>query len=170
MIRPGARAALSRWAEVLIGGGVALLGVVWAQGSGGVLGWVLAAAGAALAGAGVQRARFRSGGGGPGIVRVTEGRIAYFGPLDGGVADLDALRALTLDPTATPAHWVLDRDGEPPLSVPLTAQGADDLFDAFAALPGLDTETMLRAMRAPGRAPVLIWRRAAVRASALRLH
>ncbi|WP_211241972.1 hypothetical protein [Roseivivax halodurans] len=170
MIRPGARAALSRWAEALIGGGVIVLGILWAQGWGGILGWTVAIAGAALAGAGIQRARFRSGGGGPGVVQVTEGRIAYFGPLDGGIADIDALRKLTLDPTGKPAHWILARPGEPPLAIPLTATGADDLFDAFAALPGLDTEAMLRRMRHRPDHPVVIWRRPDLRERRLPLH
>ncbi|SFE31978.1 hypothetical protein [Roseivivax sediminis] len=170
MIRPEARAALSRWAETLAGLAVALLGILWATGSGGVLGWVVTVAGAALAAAGAQRARFGMGGGGPGIVDVTEGRIAYFGPLDGGVVDLDALESLTLDPSGRPAHWVLGRPEEPPLSIPLTAQGADGLFDAFAALPELDTERMLREMRRRPDRPVVIWRRPHLRDTALRLH
>ncbi|MHA6346251.1 hypothetical protein [Roseivivax sp. CAU 1761] len=171
-LRPAAEAALRRWGEALAGLGVAALGLWAALASWGLLawmGWALAAAGAALAVAGWQRGRFARGGGGPGVVTLTEGRIAYFGPLSGGVVDLDTLEALGLDPTGRPLHWVLTpRDG-PALHVPVNAEGADALFDAFAALPGLGTERVLRALDRPGRAPLTLWRRSAVHTS-LRLH
>nr|WP_092810786.1 hypothetical protein [Roseivivax marinus] len=170
VIRPEVRALLGRWAEALVGAGVVALGVLWASGSGGWLGWAVVLAGLALTFAGVQRGRFRTGGGGPGIVDVTEGRIAYFGPLSGGVTDLDSIRALSLDATGRPAHWHLDREGDAALFIPVTAQGADALFDAFAALPGLDTERMLRALRRPGTGVTVIWRRSPAHHPAIGLH
>ncbi|SLN59121.1 hypothetical protein ROJ8625_02982 [Roseivivax jejudonensis] len=162
MIRPGAEAALRRWAETLIGAAVVLVGLLWVPRGGGALGWVVAAGGLALAVAGAQRARFGAGGGGPGIVSVTEGRIAYFGPRDGGIADLDAITALTYEPQARPAAWRLDRAADAPLVIPANAEGAERLFDAFAALPGLDTEAVLRARRSAADGPVVIWRRGSV--------
>lgn len=160
-MRPAAAAFLRRWREALIGGGVAALGLYWVIFSFGVvvwIGWGFVAAGLVLAVAGIQRARFRAAEDGPGVVRVLEGRIAYMGPLDGGTADLETLRALRLDPTGLPAHWILDRPDQPPLAIPVTAQGADSLFDAFASLPGMRTEHMLRSLNAPGGATVIVWR------------
>ncbi|ETX28010.1 hypothetical protein [Roseivivax isoporae] len=172
-LRPGARQAIRRWREALAGAGAAALGAWFVLGAGGLLGVVgigLILGGGALAVAGVQRARFRTGGGGQGIVQVSEGRIAYFGPLDGGVVDLSELESLAVDPTGRPLHWVLSRTGAQPLRVPVDAEGADALFDAFAALPGLRTERMLRAIEAPGRHVQVIWQRPDLRRTAIGLH
>ncbi|MCR8547662.1 hypothetical protein M4578_07460 [Salipiger sp. P9] len=174
MIRPEAQAALSQWREALFGAGVLALGLYWAFFTGGGLlhwiGYVVAIAGILLLIAGIQRGRFRVGSGGPGIVQVVEGRITYFGPLSGGVADLDGLTALTLDPGGKPAHWLLHQTGQPPLAIPLTAEGADALFDAFATLPGLQTERMLAEMRRASKRPVTIWQAASCNSTHLRLH
>ncbi|MBE9639136.1 hypothetical protein [Salipiger mangrovisoli] len=172
-LRPEAKASLMRWREVLAGVGTMALGLYWALFTGGLLGligWALALAGAALAVAGVQRARFRTGTGGPGVVRVVEGRISYFGPLTGGFSDLSSLTALTLDPTAKPPHWLLRSEDGTTLAIPLTAEGSDQLFDVFAQLPGLQTERMLSKMQAGGSAAVLIWQRASAQIHTLRLH
>lgn len=173
-VRPEARARLMQWREAIIGGGVLLLGLYWGLFTGGGLlhwiGYAVAIIGALLVAAGIQRARFRLGSGGPGIVQVVEGRISYFGPLTGGVADLGALSQLSLDPTASPAHWLLYQPGQPPLAIPLTAEGADTLFDAFATLPGLQTERMLARMRDGGQDPVVIWTDPDSRHRHLRLH
>ncbi len=162
LVRAEARAALWRWREVVAGAAMLGLGLWWGLAGTGLLPWMgaaLALAGAALALAGVQRARFRPGAGGPGVVQVDEGRIAYFGPLTGGTVALSELGAVALDPTGRPAHWVLSQPGQPDLHVPLNAEGAEALFDTFAALPGFRAERMLRLMRHPGRDPVTIWRR-----------
>ena len=174
MIRPAAREALGRWKEVLIGVCVAALGVYWGFFTGGGLlhwiGYVVIAIACAIIVAGVQRARFRLGGGGPGVVQINEARIGYFGPLDGGLVDLTELDRLTLDPVSTPPHWVLEQPGQPAVHIPLTATGADSLFDAFATLPGIRTEHMLRQMQALPDRPVVIWQRHAAPVSPLRLH
>ncbi len=49
--------------------------------------------------------------------------------------------------------------------MPLAAEGADALFDAFATLPGIRTERMLAEMRRGGDHPVVIWQ-----APTARLH
>lgn len=160
MIRPGAAAILMRWREALAGLGIGALGLNWALGDGVVLvwvGWAVAALGAATLYGGVQRGRLRTDGQGPGAVRVVEGRIAYFGPLTGGIADLDAIAALHIDPTAHPAHWLIDHDGGEPLAIPVNAEGAEALLDVFAALPGLSSEALLRATR--GQTRRTLWRR-----------
>lgn len=174
MIRPEARAALSQWREALIGLAVLALGIYWGFFTGGgLLHWIgygVIAVGLLLVIAGIQRGRFRIGAGGPGVVQIVEGRITYFGPLTGGAADLEALSALVLDPSAKPPHWLLRQPGQPPLAIPLTAEGADALFDAFATLPGLHTERMLSEMRRDGTRPVTIWEAPSCKSTHLRLH
>lgn len=83
-VRPEARAALWRWREVLVGLVVAAIGLWWALAAHGLVQWVGGAVlltGLALILLGIQRGRFRTGTGGPGVVRVDEGLITYFGPL-----------------------------------------------------------------------------------------
>ena len=174
MIRPAARQALRRWRDAQIGAAVLALGLYWGFFTGGGLlhwiGYAVALGGGALLAAGVQRARFRSGEDGPGVVEITERRVGYFGPLTGGVVDLEDLDALSLDRGERPPHWVLVQPGQPPLHIPLTAQGADSLFDAFATLPGIRTEHMLRQMQDDRRDIVVIWRSAARVNTIQRLH
>ena len=174
MIRPAAVAALRRWREALVGLAALVLGLNWIfLPGGGVLHWVgyvVALAGGILVVAGVQRVRFRQGGGGPGIVQVVEGRVSYFGPLSGGIVDLQDLRLLSLDRAAHPAHWLLHVPGQPPLAIPVTAEGADELFDAFATLPGIRTEHMLRQLQAADAHAVVIWQSAETESAIRRLH
>ncbi len=168
-LRPEAKARLLRWRETLIGLGAAALGLWFALTSYGVLfglGIVLVIGGAALSFAGVQRARFRQGTDGPGVVQVVEGRVTYFGPWGGGGASLDRLAWLELVPVRGGAGaWVLIEEEGERLEIPVDARGADRLFDVFAALPGLDTRAMLAALRPPVRERTQIWQR-----DRLRLH
>ncbi len=172
-VRPEARAALWRWREMLAAGAMALVALSWIAGPGGLLGWVgwvLLAASVALAVVGVQRARFRTGTGGPGVVTVDEGRIVYMGPLTGGVVAAREMERLTLDPTARPPHWLLEQPGEPALQIPVSAEGSESLFDVFATLPGIRTERMLSELNGGARHPVVIWERTPSRPTHLRLH
>ncbi|TMV10291.1 hypothetical protein FGK63_04295 [Ruegeria sediminis] len=172
-VRPEAKAALWRWREVLAAVVVALLGVSWIGGPGGLLGWigwVLVVVAAALAVVGVQRARFRTGAGGPGVVTVDEGQIAYMGPLTGGMVAAREMERLALDPTARPAHWILEQPGQPTLHIPVNAEGAEALFDVFATLPGLRTEQMLSELNGGAAHPVVIWERRPSRPPEARLH
>ncbi len=157
---------LWRWREVMVAAAIAALGLWWGLTQFGALkwlGWALALIGAALAVASVQRVRFRQGGGGIGVVQVDERRLAYFGPLTGGVIELGDLARVDLDPTAWPAaHWILTARGEA-LAIPVNAEGADQLFDVFAALPGIRTEQMLAALQNAPEKPVNIWTRPVVR-------
>ncbi|MEM8958771.1 MAG: hypothetical protein AAGC86_13270 [Pseudomonadota bacterium] len=162
MIRPELIALARRWRESLTGAGLVVLGL-WAglaaTGLLGVLGWIALSAGLALAAAGIQRARFRDGAGeGPGVVTVTEGQIAYFGPLDGGVVAMDLLSELSFDPRSSPPVWVLRHGGGAPVHIPVTATGAEALFDAFEQLPGLDMQRLLALREHPGDTPVSLWR------------
>ena len=93
-LRPEARATLWRWREVLVGSLIAALGLWWAVNSFGPVRWIAALVilGGLLSVVGaVQRLRFNTGGGGAGVVQVDERRLAYFGPLTGGVVDLGDL-------------------------------------------------------------------------------
>jgi hypothetical protein len=171
-VRPEARAVLWRVREILIGAALMALGLFWALGNG-ILSWVgigMVALSAGLVVIGFQRARFRGAGGGPGVVQVDEGQIAYFGPLTGGVVATSELTRLALDPSQKPAHWVLEHAGDTPLHIPITAAGAEALFDVFSALPGLRTEKMLTELNAGRHHPVVIWERTPMRPEGLRLH
>lgn len=173
MIRPEAKAQILRWREVLIGGGALLVGIWWLMQPGFLLkfpGVALLIAGAALIWIGVQRARFRSGGAGPGAVQVDEGQVIYYGPLTGGAVDLRELGSITLDPTLHPTHWRLNQPGHAALLVPVNADGADALFDAFATLPGLRMAQLLQTVRDPGLHPVVIWQRDKTLADKRKLH
>lgn len=161
-IRPEATAAMWRWREVLIGIVLAVLALWWLAGPQGLLGWispVLLVGAGALIMVGLQRGRFRGAGGGLGAVQVDEGQITYFGPLTGGAVALRELARLSLDGGQRPAHWHLEQSDGPPLMIPVDAEGADALFDAFAALPGLRTERMLAQLRDTPEAAVVIWER-----------
>jgi len=171
--RPEAKAALWRWREVLAAAGLAVLGAWWIIGPGQLLalpGWAFVLGGMALGFVGLQRARFRGEGDGPGAVQVDEGEIAYFGPLTGGSIALTALERLSLDAATTPSHWRLDAKDQPTLYIPVNAAGSDALFDAFATLPGLRTERMLTELHAQRGHAVVIWERTPLRPAHALLH
>ncbi|MDC0739107.1 hypothetical protein N6L24_12530 [Cognatishimia sp. SS12] len=164
-LRPEATAQLRRWREVLVGVATLFLGLYWALGSG-ILKWVgmaLCLSALALIYTGVQRLRFRTGRDGPGIVTVDEGEISYYGPLSGGVAALSDVSLVMLDPTQTPPVWVLQQERHADIAIPVNAAGADALFDAFAALPGIRTEFMLQSLKSAPDHPVVIWAKSAPR-------
>jgi hypothetical protein len=161
--RPEATAALWRWREVLVGIVVAVLALWWLAGPRGLLGFlapVLFVGAGALIMVGLQRGRFRGAGGGLGTVQVDEGQVTYFGPLTGGTIALREMSRLVLDGSQRPAHWRLEQPHLDPVLIPIDADGADALFDAFAALPGLKTERMLGELRNAPDKPVVIWERA----------
>ena len=158
-IRPEVRHFAARWREVLGGVAVALLGLWWALAARPPLSWVgfvLVVAGVAVALAGWQRARFRRGGGGAGVVQLDEGRLTYFGPLSGGSVAVRDVHAVGLDPRHKPLHWVLS-DDEGTVQIPVDAEGTDALFDVLARLPGIDTARVLGALEHPPQAPVTLW-------------
>lgn len=172
-IRPEARAALWQWREILAAVLMFLLGLKWAFSSVGftaITGWAFVATGLVTAVIGAQRMRFRRGTGGPGVVQVDEGQIAYFGPLTGGAVAASELERLALDHSSKPPHWLLEQPGQPPLAIPVNAEGYEALFDVFAALPGLKTERMLTELRREGAHQVVIWERSPSRPEHLRLH
>ena len=160
-LRPEAALLLRRGREALAGAALALAAIWLGLTSYGITRWVagaLALGGLALAWTGVQRWRFGRGGGGPGIVQVDERRLVYWGPLTGGVMDMDGLARLDLDPGAMPAHFILTSLRGERLEVPVNAEGAEALLDLFAALPGFPTETMLQALSRTEGPAVTLWR------------
>lgn len=156
-IRPEVRKALERWREVVVGAITLALGLYLAfTGYGAVflIGSGLALAGAALIVAGIQRARFRSGGGGAGVVDVDERRITYFGPHGGGAVSVDDLIEIGVDPSRS---WLMRDLHGTHLMVPMNAEGADALFDAFTALPGLTPAALVDAVRTTPQRYTTLW-------------
>lgn len=162
MIRPELKEQMWRWREVIAGGAALVIGVWWLIRNSAFLllpAIVLIIAGAALIWVGAQRTRFRGEGQGPGTVQVDEGQIAYFGPLSGGMVAIEDLTRVAVDGTQHPAHWQLSqRDGET-LLIPVNADGADRLFDAFARLPGLRMDRALTALETAQDRTIVIWQR-----------
>jgi len=162
MRREDLAAFLARWGETL----AALLGVaagLWLFLLGGWLFWPLGAlVAAAAAGWAVlawRRARFARAPDAPGVVEVDEGQIGYFAPDFGGFVALAELTEIRLVEAAGHRAWRLRTGGGEVLTVPLASPGADRLFEAFSALPGLDTGALVHAMDAPLTGDAL-WRRA----------
>lgn len=162
-LRPEALAILWRWSEAAAAS-VAMGTGLWLMGRGG---YFLAAVGgvALLLAAGwlliaLRRLRFSRPGSAPGLVELDEGQITYLGPTFGGsvaVRELTEVRLLVLNDTA---HWRLKQADGQALLVPHGARGAEGLFDAFAALPGID---MARVSAAPasGERDIVVWHRRA---------
>lgn len=168
MIRPDAFDLLHRWREALFGGVAVTLGLwFWLAGRGvpALLGAVAVGVGAILILSGIRRALFRSDTDSPGLVEVDEGRITYLGPIMGGAVEIDDVTEVTFRRTATgEAFWRISQSGGRPLLIPEGAAGSELLLDALVSLPGLDTGAMVRAVRTPKPATVIVWRRAALRA------
>ncbi|MBF9045062.1 hypothetical protein HKCCE4037_17095 [Rhodobacterales bacterium HKCCE4037] len=161
--RPEAMAALSRWKEVLGALAVIAIGLWIALRPGGVIlagfGYVLIGIGAAFLVPAIRRARFNTGNEGPGAVQVDERRILYMGPVTGGTMALDDLRVLSVRRDgADQVAWVL-ADTTQLLVIPVDAVGADALFDAFAALPGLNVERLIRAVQSRTKGSQQLWTR-----------
>jgi hypothetical protein len=164
-IRPELARKLNRWRETLAGLGAAALGFVWFSTAIGLLwvfGIVLMVGGALLAVAGIQRARFRRGGEGPGLVQVLEGQVTYFGPHDGGTVSVQDLVSVELDPGAASPAWVVTGTLGEALRIPVDAVGAEALFDVFSGLPGLQTEAMLKKLERNPAQRVTVWQRGPV--------
>lgn len=162
-LRPAALAALGRWREVA-GAAALAAGGLWVAGFGGwfflALGGLLAAAGAAIAVMALRRMRFARAVDQPGVVEIDEGQVRYFGPSGGGFAALPDLVALDLRADGGGRRWWrLTEAGGGVLDVPVAALGAERLFEAFAALPGLSSARLVAALEAPSGGSVTVWRR-----------
>lgn len=172
-LRPEARKALSRWRDLLIAAGFAMLGLYWVLTAFGILKWIgflMIAAAALFAWSGLQRLWFSRGKGGAGVVSVQEGQITYLGPFEGGVAAITELNEIVLDYSQSPPCWVLKQIGMHDVYIPLDAEGTDALFDVFAAFPGLQTGAMLAALQKNDGHPIVIWQRRNQTENIVRLH
>ena len=162
-LRPEVRAFFWRWREVLLACAVFALGLWWALDGVGItvwLGCIFIAIAIGWVVAGFQRARFAQDGAGPGVVQVRERRLGYFGPLDGGVIDVEDLIRLELDPASDPCpNWVLTGVGGQSIAIPVNAKGSDDLFDVFSALPGIKTDALLDVLSHTPDVRVTVWSR-----------
>jgi len=150
-IRPEARATLWRLREMLAAAAVALAGL-WLILLGGLFlllvgGLVIGLAGG-LALLGLRRLRFAQEGMAPGVVEVDEGQISYLGPAFGGSISTPELVELRLLTAAGRRMWRLKQADGQALLIPVEAVGAERLFDAFSALPGLDTQALVEALDA----------------------
>jgi hypothetical protein len=148
-IRPELMAAFTRWREVIAAAVLAAFGL-WTAAKGGYflmpLGLIFSALGAGWALTAFRRLRFQQDGEAPGIVRVTEAQIAYYGPRVGGfigLPDLSELRLLTLRGRRI---WKLKQGDGQLLHIPVESDGAEALFDAFATLPGIDMAALVAAL------------------------
>lgn len=162
-LRPEAAATLTRWREVLVALAVMALGLWIAARPGLILqgaGYALMLAAAVALIPAVRRARFAAEGQGPGVVQVVEGRIVYMGPQTGGAVSLGELTSLSLrrDHEGN-AAWLLHEPGQM-LVIPVNAAGAEALFDAFTALPGLGSQRLLAARQGLRTGTQILWRRA----------
>ena len=161
--RDDALRVLRRWREPLIAGLVIALGLWIAARPGPVVqgfGWVLAILGALALLPAIRRARFQASGDAPGVVQVDERRILYMGPTHGGTVAIDDLQQLSLRRMEDGrAAWVL-LDGTTMLVIPAEARGAEALFDAFTALPGLSAHAVLAARDMPQPGTTRLWNRA----------
>jgi hypothetical protein len=153
-IRPEITATLTTYRETIAAGLVGGLGLwLLAFGSGYVvptLGLILLVFALAWGAQALRRSRFQQDGEAPGIVRVTEAQVAYLGPRTGGfvgLPDLAEIRLLTLRGRRI---WKLKQGDGQLLHIPVEADGAEALFDAFASLPGMDTAALVAALSAEG--------------------
>lgn len=158
-VRPEARAGLLRWREALIGVAMQMTGFVTMLGPGRarlVIGILLLGLGTLFLVWGMQRARFRRGGGGAGVVEVDERQITYLtAEIGGGLALEDLARIAVVPPHA----WELTDTSGQRLTIPVNAAGADALFETLVALPGFSATKLAQAAQTPPGSRTLIWSR-----------
>jgi hypothetical protein len=149
MIRPEFLALLRRSTELLAALAILAFGL-WLILLGGYLltplGTAIAALGLAWSILALRRQRFAQPVDSPGIVEVDEAQIGYMGPNSGGfvaIPDLTEIRLLTLRGRRV---WRLKQSDGQALLIPVDATGAENLFDAFASLPGMNTNTLVAAL------------------------
>ena len=169
-IRPDLAAAFARWREPIAAACLAAFGVWvatrggWLLFGAGVATWALAGGWALIA---IRRVRFLPRADAPGVVELDEGQIGYFGPTFGGfvaLSDLSEIRVTVFHGTRS---WRLRTADGQVLTIPVGAAGAERLFDAFAALPGIDMGALAEALAGRSESRT-VWRRGPVAASAPR--
>ena len=172
MIREEAREAIWRGREVFVGLCVVGLGG-WLMALGGYVlvpfGALVALGGASFGVLAWRRLRFAKGGDAPGVVQVDEGQVSYMGPAVGGFVSLSDLVELRLIGMRGRRLWRLKQGDGQAILIPIDAHGAEALFDAFCALPGLSSADLLAALEpvagtggralAAGGENRIVWRR-----------
>ena len=156
-IRPEVQASLMRWRELVIGAALDAIGVITVLGptrANLIFGILLMGLGTVLMVIGIQRGRFRSEGGGVGVVEVDERQISYFGPDSGGIIAMEDLQSVAMVP---PQTWELTDVRGARFRIPADAEGTEALFDAFSALPGMSTARLASVGRAKPVARTTVW-------------
>jgi len=168
MIRPNALATLLRWWELGAAAAVFALGAYWAALLGGYvfapLGFGLMAAALGLGLTATRRLRFAQEIAASGLIEVIEGELRYFAPnpSEGGFINLPDLVELRLVHINQRRFWRLKSQDGQALMVPTDAAGNAALFDAFSALPQMDSAALIGAISAKpavGAATQTLWRR-----------
>ena len=148
-LRVEARNALNRWREVAVAGLVAGFGL-WLMALGGYFLGPLGGACLLLAGGwgllALRRMRFQRPVSAPGLVEVDEGQVGYLGPNFGGYVALRELVEIRIITLHRQRLWRLKQADGQVLLIPVAAAGADGLFDAYAALPGVDMSALAAAL------------------------
>ncbi|MFA9229359.1 MAG: hypothetical protein ACEQSU_01250 [Microgenomates group bacterium] len=149
MIRPQFLALLGRYREFLAALTVLGLGV-WLIVLGGYLltplGTLIGALGVAWGVQSIRRLQFSQTIDSPGVVEVDEAQIGYLGPNMGGYVSLSDLIEIRLLSLRGRRVWRLKQSDGQALLIPVDATGAENLFDAFASLPGMNTNTLVAAL------------------------
>jgi hypothetical protein len=153
-IRPELLDALHRYREALAAACVTAFGL-WLLAYG--FGYLVPLVGVGLIALGLgwevqalRRIRFKQEGDAPGIVRVTEAQIAYYGPRVGGFVGLPELSEIRLLTLRGRRIWKLKQGDGQLLHIPVESDGAETLFDAFATLPGIDMAALVAALGSDG--------------------
>jgi hypothetical protein len=163
-MRPEVHLVLQRYAEVIAAGAAGLFGA-WLVWLGGYLllplGLFLIAIAALWALQALRRLSFVREVEAPGLVEVDEGQIGYLGPTFGGYLALPELVELRRVTLYRQQLWRLKQADGQAMLIPLGARGAEKLFDAFAALPGIDMQALAAAASSEG-SDTVVWRKEAV--------
>ncbi|MEM1373543.1 MAG: hypothetical protein AAGF78_04065 [Pseudomonadota bacterium] len=153
MIRPEARQVLMEWREVILGAAFCVIGGNWVLSGTALqpaLGVFFVLGGLVFIWLGYRRVRFPQGGGGPGMVEVTERQISYFTAQGGGAITIDGLARVEVRSGKGGIDWVFTVESGEALVIPGSARGAEGLFDALVPLPGINYDQAVQAARAPG--------------------
>lgn len=98
----------------------------------------------------------------PGIVEVTERRISFLAPTQGGIVELDDLTKLEImttdqGPYTQDVFWVFWLQDQSTVMIPNNAQGSEKIFDAIDGLPGVSFHKVIAAMGSTENARFTIW-------------
>ena len=153
LFRPEVTALFHRYREA-IGASLVILTGLWLMALGGYvlfpLGLIIGAIGATLTLTALRRARFAQTIAAPGVVELDEAQVGYLAPELGGFLSLDELTEIRLLILHGKRMWRLKQADGQALLIPVDAEGADRLFDAFANLPGMDTAVLVAALQPSG--------------------